>query len=162
MSGVTGALRCFIVFVVLPRFKHRVHTTYNEVRLSMVCNFASAVLLLLMSLPNAATFFTASVVAGSSIMLPFGFLRGQFSKSTGAKTQGLVLSAIASMETFTRIVASLVLNTVFRYDLATRFSRPVTATHTFSLIDPASDHAVPLFLERRQAWRMLCPQHVAL
>ena len=120
MFAIMGLLRCFIVFVVLPRFKHRVHTTYNEVRLSMVCNFASAGLLLVMSIPNAATFFTASVVAGSTLILPFGFLRGQFSKSTGAKTQGLVLAAIASMEILTGIVASLVLNTVFRYVIATR------------------------------------------
>ena len=59
-------------------------------------------------------FFVISTVVGTTLILPFGYLRSQFSKSADAESQGLVLAGIAALEIVANVVASLLFTNVFR------------------------------------------------
>lgn len=113
LFGAQGILRFVVFFFILPRYRHSIHTTYNEMRLSVVSLFVSAVLIGALAIQSPILFFVLFTVMGTPAFMPFGFLRSQFSKSVGAGDQGLILSAIASLEIVTSIVASLVVGTTF-------------------------------------------------
>ena len=70
------------------------------------CYFISAGLLVAMAIPNAVVYFGCCVVLGTTVLLPFGFLRSQFSKAAPPESQGVVLSGMAALEILATIAAS--------------------------------------------------------